>query len=547
MRRIIGFILLAIIIITGSGLWYWKTHKKKIIRNELEKTIREKSQGLYNVNYANLELDEISGNLSISSFTLMYDSSRYSQLKKDRKDPYLLFTVSIPEIHVLGVKTDRALLQKEISGRHLILQNPVIEILYTNTGKDSSRNVPGKEIYQQILSGLDLIKIDTVIISGAEIITKSMKTGRISVHFSNITISMLDVEVDSVANADSSRLLFAKELNLDCEKFTWQSRNKLYKYQANGVAFRSASSNISIKDFYIRPQLNEDAFVKKFPVQTDRLDFAIRNIQLNNADFYKLTDEYIKADVLLIGSASLKVYRDRNQPPDPENKVGSYPHQIIQRLPVKLDIKKAVVSNTYIEYKEKSNITQKIGKVQLWGSSATISNITNRKGRIAKNNLMIIDMQSRLLNKVPVYATWTFYLGNKEGKFHIKGRTGGGDVRLLNPLTIPMGPVELTSGYINSLQFDLMGTDYKMNGTVKLLYDELHVALLEKNHHSDGFNKKKVTSLLANIKIKNKNPEKGDAPRITQVNYQRNIHASIFNLAWKSLYTGVQETIGAPH
>ena len=545
MSRIIGFILLAAIVMIGGGLWFWKTQKKKIIRSELEKAINEKSQGLYTVNYAGLELDELSGSLSISSFNLSYDSLRYVQLQKEKKEPYLLFNISIPQILVSGVKTDRALLKKEIVGRHLVLQNPVIEILYTNAGKDSARNVPGKEIYRQILSGLELIKLDTVIISGAEIITKSMKTGRISVHFSNISISMLDVKVDSIANADSSRLLFAKELNLDCEKFTWQSRNRLYKYEANSVAFRSGASGISIKDFYIKPQLNEDAFVRKFSVQTDRLDFAIRNIELRNTDFFRLTDEYIKADLLLVGSASLKIYRDRNRPPDTKNKVGSYPHQVIQSLPMQLDIKKAIVQNTYIEYKEKSSITHQVGRVELWNSSANISNITNRKETIAKNSVMVVDMQSRLLNKVPVYATWTFYLGNRDGKFKIKGRTGGGDVTWLNPLTIPMGPTELTKGHINNLEFDLTGTNYNMTGNLKLLYDDLHVAALKKDDDSVHFKKRKVTSLLANIKIKNKNPEKGDAPRIAAINYKRNVQASIFNLAWKSLFTGVQETIGA--
>jgi len=545
MNKIPGFILMAVILIIGGGLWYWRTNKKKIIRNEVQKAIKEKSQGLYRVNYAGLELDELSGNLSVSSFTLTYDSTRYAQLKKEKKEPYLLLSISIPEIQVTGVKTDRALLEKEITGRRLVLKNPVIEILYTNAGKESSHSVPGKEIYQQILSGLDLIKLDTVIITGAQITTKSMKTGKIPVRFSNVSITLFDMAVDSAAYADSSRLLFAKEFNLDCEEFTWQSRNRLYKYQANSVAFRSRSSDISIQNFYIKPQLNEDAFVRKFRVQTDRFDFAIRNIQLRNTNFFLLIDECIKADLLLIGSASLKIYRDRNRPPDIENKVGGYPHQVIQRLPVQVDIKKAIVRNTYIEYKEKSSVTHQVGKVQLWNSSAYISNITNRKGTITKNNLMVLDMQSRLLNQVPLYAKWTFYLGHRDGKFHIQGKTAGGDVRLLNPLTIPMGPVELTSGHINSLEFDLTGSDYNMSGNLTLVYDDLHVALLKKDDDSVHFKKRKVTSLLANIRIKNKNPEKGEAPRVANINYTRNIHASIFNLAWKSLFTGVQETIGA--
>ncbi len=545
MAKILGFILAASVIIAGAGLWYWKTHKKKIIRNELEKAIREKSQGLYKINYAGLELDEVTGFLSVSSFTLKYDSIKYIQLESQQKQPYLPFPISIPQIEVTGVQTDRALLEKEIRGRHLVIQNPVVEIIYTNAGKDSSRTIPDKQVYQQILGNLNLIRLDTVVISGAEVITKSMKTGKTYVHFFNTAVTMFDVAVDSTADADTTRLLFAKEVNVDCEKFTWQSKNKLYNYQADSIAFRSAQSHIRVKSLSVRPQLKEDEFVRSFPVQTDRFDFAIRNIQLKNADFYSLADESIIADTLQVGSASFKIYRDRNQPAVTASAVGNYPHQVIRQIPFKLDIKKGIVGNIFIEYKEKSSITHQTGKVQLWNTSAYITNITNRKESIARNNLMVFDMRSRLLNKIPIAVRWTFYLGDPNGKFAIRGKGGQGEAIDLNPLTIPMGPVELTSGHINGFEFDMTGSDYTMNGKVKLLYNDLHIALLKKDDDSIHFKKKKVTSLFANMKIKNANPEKDKEPRIASINYQRNIHASIFNLAWKSFFTGVQEITGA--
>src|SRR5258705_4096796 len=305
-RRIpvIGVIILIVVIAAGGAILYWKTHKKKIIRAQVEKAINEKSGGLYKVHYDNLELDEVGGHLSISSFSLTYDSIKFAALKRQHKEPYLLFNITVPEIRVKGVETPRALVDKEISGRHLTLLNPVIEILYTNTGKDSLRKVPDREIYQQILGDLNLIKIDSVVISGATVVTKSLRSGKTFVEFTNLSISLLHLAVDSVANADTTRLLFAKEVNLDCEKFSWQSHNKLYYYQIDDMAFRSAISNVSIRSFYMKPQLKEDDFVRKFPYQVDRFDFALHNIQLKNTDFYQLIGEVIKADTLLIGSAS---------------------------------------------------------------------------------------------------------------------------------------------------------------------------------------------------------------------------------------------------
>ena len=111
-------------------------------------------------------MNEFAGNLSISHMLISYDSTRYQELKKTGKEPSLLLNIYIPEISVSGIKTPRALIENEIVGRKLEIKNPVISIIYTNAGKDSSRALPAKEIYEQILGNLDLIQADTVLISG---------------------------------------------------------------------------------------------------------------------------------------------------------------------------------------------------------------------------------------------------------------------------------------------------------------------------------------------------------------------------------------------
>jgi hypothetical protein len=53
--------------------------------------------------------------------------------------------------------------------------------------------------------------------------------------------------------------------------------------------------------------------------------------------------------------------------------------------------------------------------------------------------------------------------------------------KMFNSLAEPMGPASIKEGRFNGLTFDLHGNEYSMNGNVKLLYDDLKVALLEKD------------------------------------------------------------------
>jgi hypothetical protein len=121
---------------------------------------------------------------------------------------------------------------------------------------------------------------------------------------------------------------------------------------------------------------------------------------------------------------------------------------------------------------------------------------------------------------------------------------GAIDGKDVNVLAEPMGPASIKEGHFNGLAFDLHGNDYSMNGNVKLLYDGLKVALLEKDKGATETDKKFLTSLLANFVIKNSNPKGDDEVRIQRVSLSRNTNRSLFYLFWKTIFKGIRETVG---
>jgi hypothetical protein len=543
--RIIAFsILIFFIAAIAGGLWWWNTHKKGIIRKKLETAVLKKSNGLYKIKYDSLVMDEIAGYLSISNMNLTYDSTRYMDLDKQRKAPSILMNIHIPKISVSGVKTPRALIDNEIVGRKLEIINPVINIIYTNAGKDSSRVIPPKEVYEQILGNLDLIQADTVLISGAQITTSSRKTKKTSVQIQDVTIVLMDVKVDSTSSTDTTRMLFAKEISITCGRLGWTSANKLYNYRADSLSISSVSRHLRIKSFRLVPTLKEDAFVNALPTQDDRFDFSVSNIQLQNINMPQLFEENLVADSMLIGAATFKIYRDLAIPRDKKNRVGTYPQQVIEKIPVTFQVGKVILANGFLEYKERNNISRQSGKVQFYSVYASISNFTNDKKAIALNNVMTADMSSRFLNKTPMKVTWLFYLLNPKGHFDLKGSAGAIDGSLLNQLTEPMGPVSIKKGRINGVEFNLHGNDYGMDGSVKMLYEDLKVAMLEKDRGSKELDKKSLMSFLANIVIINSNPKKNEDVREMQVHLGRDINRSIYYLSWKTLFKGIKETVG---
>ena len=541
---ILSIFFFIVIMAIAGGVVYWQTHKKKFIREKIESAIEEKSGGFYTIKYETLDLDEITGFLSITNLRLGYDTNKYKAMKALHLDPPTLFNIQIPEISVEGVKTPRALIDKEIDGRKLTIRNPVIEILYTGRGKDSLRKVPTRDIYQQILGNLNQIRIDSVSISGAKIITRNQKTKQTGIELNNANLDLIDVRVDSTANEDSTRLFYSKKQYISFESLSWLSDDKRYKFHAKNVSSNSLDQEVNIDEFVLDPLKGEQEFVNSIPTQDDRFDFRFNDIVLKNVNYFSLQDEEVSADSMLIRSASFKVYRDLNIPRDKKNRVGYYPHQAFQKLPVDIDIRKVVVANAFIEYKERNNVTKNAGKVQMYDVYATISNFTNKKESIRKNNVMTLVSNARFLNKTQFNVNWQFLLRDPDGRFSIKGNLGPIDAKDLNPLTEPMGPARIQKGEIKGFSFDFNGSDHSMDGTITLQYDNLKIAALEKDKGAKEWDKKSLTSLFANILIRNSNLPDDDKPaRKTTVTYQRDPNRSIFNLGWKTIFKGILETV----
>src|SRR4029077_12390514 len=98
---------------------------------------------------------------------------------------------------------------------------------------------------------------------------------------------------------------------------------------------------------------------------------------------------------------SVKMYCDLGIVHAKENRVGSYPHQAMQKISVPFRMGKIMLSNGFFEYKERNRITRKSGKVQFYHIHTSISNFTNDKKAITDNNVMTVKIPPPSLKKTP--------------------------------------------------------------------------------------------------------------------------------------------------
>jgi hypothetical protein len=269
----------------------------------------------------------------------------------------------------------------------------------------------------------------------------------------------------------------------------------------------------------------------------------LKGVALKNIDMKNLLDKKIFASNLTINNTSAKIYRDLRKPLSGKSKVGNYPSQMLKKADIPVNISNAVLSNVFIQYTEHEKISDSSGVITFVGSAINISNITNLKEAIEKNNVTTVSFDTKILNAIPVKGAFKFFLNSSAGNFTATGHISAFDALLLNKVSVPMALMRLNTGTINSIDFNFTGNDTIAKGDFTMKYNNLKVDVLKRDKDSKEIKKKGLTSLVANIIVKNNNPDNGNLRKETP-HFNRDVQKSFFNLVWKTIFTGMKKTVG---
>jgi hypothetical protein len=536
--------LLVLVLLIAAGLVYYKKWRGVFLHKKVPELVFLKSDSLYRITYDAVDIDEVDGEIMIKNLQLIPDST-YKK-PTDSTLPRNLLRVTVPEVYITGVQTDAAVIDKEVIASKVKLTNPVVTMYKNRHGaknNDSTDNTNTTDkIYKVLLRGLQKIKVDTILITDADYHICHWSNGDTLFSGSKINARLHHINISDSTSTDSSRVLFAENASLDVSDIVIRRKSGLYQYSFNDIKLLSNERSVTVRKLHITPLLGEAAFMKAAKWETDRLDFDLYNLLFKKVNVQEILNGNLIANELIVKNAQFKIFRDKSYPEQKESKIGHYPHQELLKIPIAVALKKIIVQNGRIEYKEKNPQTAKSGAVIFDNVSASLLNVTNRKGR---SGILTVNFNSRFLGKVPLTATLQFYMKNKNGKFTVHGSMKTTDATIFNPLSKPMALVEIHSGTIQSLDFNLICDDYKAKGIIQLLYNDLKIKILKQEElGTSSYKSKKIFSFLANTIIPDANPLKNKPVRIVTVNHARNTRRSMFNLLWKAIFEGAQKTVG---
>ncbi|MEP7107284.1 MAG: hypothetical protein ABI760_04865 [Ferruginibacter sp.] len=443
--------------------------------------------------------------------------------------------IDLNNIQVDELNTDAFILEQRLKAGQISCDGGVVTIyIKANPGKskagDQSIELATDIIDQAQIAGINLGRTKLIIADKA-------KPGKAPFILNNVTFKvakMLNIKEGTTIN----NIINNAEWELSADGFTFNTKNKLYKISVGDFIINNASSLVKIKNLLLKPLLTEQQFVHQSSFQNDLYNLTVSNIILSGVNINRL----ISNKEFVVENASfqptIKIFNDRNLPPDSSSKIGKYPHQSLLKLPFPIYLHSVKINHGLVSYREKALKSKLTGDVFFSDINATLLNITNMPSRIRANDLLKLKATAKFLGAGNLSTEWQFPLNASNGAFGIKGRLINMNAAILNSIIEPLAMASVKEGRIDDVQFTIDGTDTKATGNILFLYHDLKMDLLKKGD-DDELKKKAVVSLLANMLIKNENTSNSN---VKDINYDRDISKSFFNLVWKSIYSGAKNT-----
>ncbi|MNJ91635.1 hypothetical protein D3C87_92880 [compost metagenome] len=541
--------LLFVAFMLTAVTWYFSVKLKPIVRAELKELVLKTTNNLYQIEFSSVNVNVLTGISSLSDVRITPDTAVYRQLIALKHAPNNLYKIKLKKLAVRNFHPFKLWREKKLNIDQLLFDNPSIEMTNRQFDyNDEKLPHPKKSPYDYIEKYLKELRINTVDFKNASfkyINNNNPDQPKID-DVDSLNITLKDWLIDRNSANDRSRIYLLKDVIINLNDYSYATSDSLYFVKFNRLDFAASSGKLEVKNFSLEPRESEQQFGSTLGYAKDRYNIQISNIGFTgiNLPLYVLKQELFAKEVT-IADGTLAVVNNNTLPKKVVNKLGTYPHQLLQKANTKLTVAKLNLDNIDISYGEFSPEGKGKGVIMFEETKGTITNVTNVKKVIAKDSLAVATLTSNVMGSGKLDVNFKFNLAAKDGAFSYAGALVNMQGKAFNRITKPLGLVRVTSGYINKLEFDVKANDAVAKGTVNFAYKDLSLAVLKRVKGEDRLVKQGLISFLANaLVINSSNPGIDGKFVAAAVDYKRVPTASFFNFIWKTLFQGVKYSVG---
>ncbi|MEP6617220.1 MAG: hypothetical protein ABJA57_11600 [Ginsengibacter sp.] len=527
------------------------TDLRPAIIAKLQQMVKDGSDGLYYLSVEKVEPHVLTSSFDMANASIIPDSQAIRKLDSAQKLPDDLFKISFSKLHITGLVINDFLSTDHLSLNQVSITDPVIEVYHKKRAYNERQREmhANSTLYQRIMKTMRSIVVNKIELINGTFINHDLTKKKSANIIREIAIHLKDVRIDSSTQYDQKRFLFAKKAHIVTTNFSSRTPDSLYMIKCGSIDIAVPGNDITVLNFEIRPRLNKEQFEKHLTAREEMYDVKIPNFTLNNISWWELTNnESVLAKSAEINSPTLNVFLDRSLP-FRKVKPNTFPHQALMKIPIPVSVADINIHHGSVTYSEYNPGMEKTGTIYLDEINGKATNFTNIPSQIRLHPLFTVKINALFMRNIPMNTTFNFDLAKyKTGNFKMDFDIGKMDSSNLNKFIGPLGEFMIKKGTLQKGVAHIEGDNFKTSGKGELLYRDLYVVGLKKDHDKpNNIKKKSITSFLGNVLlVKNNNPSKNKPPRMVDLTFDRDSKTTFLSFVWKTMLTGILETVGLP-
>ncbi|MBE8714191.1 hypothetical protein [Sphingobacterium hungaricum] len=535
-----------IVIIIGVS-WYFANNWKPLVEQKLKDVIHNSTNGLYTLTYDDLDLNLALGNVTLKNAHLIPDSAVYAKLVLAKEAPNNQFNIKLDALKIRRFGLMNILTNKKLSINTIILENADIHLVNEyHAYNDTISTKPKKTLYESVQDVLSSISVKDIKIDNFKFKFTKLADGKSSdILLDSVNINIHDVLLDETSINDSSRLFYTKMVDIHVPKFAYEMPDDIYKASFEDLRLNTQKKNLLLTRVSYAPKMSKANF---FKTKNQNVTMAVMNfdtVRIDNIDLKQLLDNQITvAKSVQLKSGAVSLYNDKRFRKVPKNKIGNSPHQQLMKMKSLLSIDTVYVDDVDILYGEFSAKYNQEGIITFNHATGILTNVTNDSLRLSKDKFMRADLTAKIMKSGTLKAQFGFDMLSKTGFYTYKGSLGPMQATAYNKILRPLLNVEIASGNVKSVRFDMQGTDTKNWGDFRFDYDNLKIKLLNEPDAEKKSSKKVISFIVNNIIINDSNPDANEVYHTGKINYTRNPQHTFFKTLWQSLLEGIKQCAG---
>ncbi|UCS94489.1 hypothetical protein KZP23_05545 [Echinicola marina] len=513
--------------------------------------------------YLNSHADEIVGDLITRTNDFSGHKVQFGKVKLDYdyRGTYLeLDSVAIfpdedfPESRVkIQLLADRILLSG-FRWRALLLNNTIIldsaelskvKIESLSPSLDSLNLRKKAKTQRKKGKDYQAIKISNVHLSDFSIVNKDVDSDSTRFEIEGLTVTAQKFTLTSKDLEEANALFDVEGIEGKIAHSSIHFNEYRNELNAENLVFSKEKRSLSIENVNLDNKLSKYEYIQGFTKETDWVEIEQASLELNNMNYDAFFREgIIESEKLLAKDSKIVVFRDKRMPDNTLQRPKMI-HKIIGGIPKPIHVDMVRLENGYVKYIERPDNESPIaGEIFFNQINAEIINITNIPDMLDMHNEMTLKANAKIMDKGLVDLNVVYYLQDSTGGFAMEGNVQDLEVAAINTMLRPATQVEVRTGKIDDLAFNIKGDDIEGSGELVMKYHDLAIDIRGKSFGKPQNIFQKIGSFLTNkLVIPSDNPNKKGELKKGDVYFKRDQSKFIFNYWWKLVLSGMRSTL----